>query len=77
MRLSTQVSAFRQIKGDELTRRVEHSDAVVESILASNDETDETRFEAVEEEISRITTEITELSKFIRLNYSGFLKVSF
>ncbi|KAJ3050837.1 vacuolar transporter chaperone [Rhizophlyctis rosea] len=69
------VSAFRQIKGDELTRRVEHSDAVVESILASNDETDETRFEAVEEEISRITTEITELSKFIRLNYSGFLKI--
>ncbi|KAJ3040438.1 vacuolar transporter chaperone [Rhizophlyctis rosea] len=69
------VAAFRQIKGDELARRVEHCDAIVESILASGEEADEARFEGVEEEISRITTEVTELSKFIRLNYSGFLKI--
>ncbi|KAJ3288111.1 vacuolar transporter chaperone [Borealophlyctis nickersoniae] len=69
------VAAFRHIKGDELTRRVQHCEAVVESILASGEDPDETRFERVEEEISRITTEVTELSKFIRLNYSGFMKI--
>ncbi|TPX66731.1 hypothetical protein SpCBS45565_g04244 [Spizellomyces sp. 'palustris'] len=69
------VAAFRNIKGDELTRRVQHCEAVVDSILASSEDADEARFNRVEEEISRITMEVTELSKFIRLNYSGFLKI--
>lgn len=54
---------------------MQHCEAVVDSILASAEEADETRFSRVEEEISRITMEVTELSKFIRLNYSGFLKI--
>ncbi|TPX55666.1 hypothetical protein PhCBS80983_g05146 [Powellomyces hirtus] len=68
------VTAFRNIKGDELTRRVQHCEAVVDSILQSED-VDESRFARVEDEIRRITMEVTELSKYIRLNYSGFLKI--
>ncbi|KAJ3182312.1 vacuolar transporter chaperone [Geranomyces variabilis] len=69
------VSAFRNIKGDELTRRVQHAEAVVDSILSAEEAADESRFARVEEEIRRITMEVTELSKYIRLNYSGFLKI--
>ncbi|RKO84898.1 VTC domain-containing protein [Blyttiomyces helicus] len=68
------VSSFRQIKGDELARRVQHCEAVVESILAEG-ETKESDFESVEREIGSINVEVTELSKFIRLNYSAFLKI--
>jgi SPX domain protein involved in polyphosphate accumulation len=32
-------------------------------------------FEKLEEETSRITFEVAELSRFIRLNYSAFMKV--
>ncbi|KAJ3005913.1 vacuolar transporter chaperone [Thoreauomyces humboldtii] len=70
------VAAFRNIKGDELTRRVQHCEAAVDSVLANTEEeAEEDRFFRVEEEIRRITLEVTELSKFIRLNYSGFLKI--
>ncbi|KAI9104854.1 VTC domain-containing protein [Phlyctochytrium arcticum] len=69
------VAAFRNIKGDELTRRVQHCEATVDSIVASSEDADISRFNRVEDEISKITMEVTELSKFIRLNYSGFLKI--
>ncbi|KAL2915485.1 hypothetical protein HK105_204886 [Polyrhizophydium stewartii] len=73
------VASFCSIKGDELARRVQHCetsvDAVVKAAAEDGTEIDEGRFQAVEEEISRITTEVGELSKFIRLNYSGFLKI--
>ncbi|KAH6567407.1 hypothetical protein BASA60_009045 [Batrachochytrium salamandrivorans] len=55
------VSSFCRIKADELSRRVQHCETSVDAL--------------VEEEISRITTEVGELSKFVRLNYSGFLKI--
>ena len=32
-------------------------------------------WDRLQEEASRITAEVAELSRFIRLNYSGFLKV--
>ncbi|KAI9000217.1 vacuolar transporter chaperone 4 [Gaertneriomyces semiglobifer] len=69
------VVAFRNIKGDELKRRVQHCEAVVDSILATEDGPDEGRFSRVEDEISRITMEVTELSKFVRINYTGFIKI--
>ncbi|KAI8819939.1 VTC domain-containing protein [Fimicolochytrium jonesii] len=71
------VTAFRNIKGDELTRRVQHCESVVESTLAQGDSAtpDAERFARVEEEIRRITMEVTELSKFVRINYTGFLKI--
>ena len=34
-------------------------------------------FDQLEEETSRITLEVAELSRFIRLNYSAFMKVFF
>ena len=88
------VAAFRSLKGDELARRVQHAESVVESLLsasavggspplsatslnsvvsANND--DELRLSTLEQECNRIAVELTELSKFTRLNYSGFLKV--
>lgn len=33
------------------------------------------RFESLEQECNRIIVELTELSKYVRMNYSGFLKV--
>lgn len=79
------VAAFRSLKGDELTRRVQHAEAVVDSVLnASKSGTspsapsdDELRLSSLEQECNRIAIELTELSKFTRLNYSGFLKVRF
>ncbi|KAI9204619.1 VTC domain-containing protein [Polychytrium aggregatum] len=68
------VSAFRDIKGDELKRRIEHCETVVKSILATEDP-DEERFTRLDEETTRIANELSELSKFIRLNYTGFLKI--
>ncbi|KAH6587460.1 hypothetical protein BASA50_011347 [Batrachochytrium salamandrivorans] len=73
------VSSFCRIKADELSRRVQHCetsvDAVIKNSTDENTEIDGDRFQLVEEEISRITTEVGELSKFVRLNYSGFLKI--
>ena len=93
------VASFRNIKGDELTRRIQHSEAVVESMsssgngketgngnehkivhgsgngLADSPPYDSTRYSNLEGECNRIILELTELSKFVRLNYSGFLKV--
>ncbi|OAJ37426.1 hypothetical protein BDEG_21444 [Batrachochytrium dendrobatidis JEL423] len=73
------VNSFCQIKADELSRRVQHCetsvDAVIKSSEAEGTEIDDGRFQLVEDEISRITIEVGELSKFVRLNYSGFLKL--
>ena len=49
----------------------------MDDILKDSDQANESRFARVEDEISRITSDVAELSKFIRLNYSGFLKVLF
>lgn len=67
------VASFRHIKGEELTRRVQHCEESVTSILSLGNP--DGRFSRVEEEISRITAEVSELSKFTRLNYSGFIKI--
>ncbi|KAJ3093222.1 vacuolar transporter chaperone [Quaeritorhiza haematococci] len=69
------VAAFRHIKGEELTRRVQHCETLVSKILASGADEPEAKFSAIEEEINRITVEVNELSKFTRLNYSGFIKI--
>ena len=67
------VAAFCTIKSDELTRRVQHVEASVEAIL--KDRPQEPKFDRVAEEINLITIEVSELSKFIRLNYSAFMKI--
>ena len=65
------VAGFCSIKSNELVRRVEHAEETVLSIL----KLENLNFERVLEEINTCTAEVTELSKFIRLNYSAFLKV--
>lgn len=65
------VSAFCTIKSNELVRRVEHAEETVASILRQ----ETLNFDRVLDEINTCTAEVTELSKFIRLNYSAFLKV--
>ncbi|TPX38549.1 hypothetical protein SeMB42_g06669 [Synchytrium endobioticum] len=69
------VASFRALKSDELERRVAHAQAAVDSILSSSDKPNETRMRAVEDELNKIATEMTELSKFVRLNYTGFMKI--
>jgi SPX domain protein involved in polyphosphate accumulation len=61
------VSNFCQLKSDELTRRVQHCETEQRGAGAG--------FDRLEEEMGLITTEVSELSKFIRLNYSGFVKI--
>jgi len=75
--LKNKVASFRHIKEDELNRRVAHSESVVQSIqeAVTPETADVKRFEAVQQEIAKISFEISELSKYTRLNYSGFLKV--
>ncbi len=69
------MNAFCTLKSDELNRRVEHIEGNVALELKSSKEGKEVDWEKIEEETSRITAEVAELSKFIRLNYSAFLKV--
>jgi SPX domain protein involved in polyphosphate accumulation len=64
------VSAFCLIKSNELQRRVQHCDLSVTEILKSTK-----NFDKLSEEIGHITVEVSELSKFIRLNYSAFIKI--
>ena len=68
------VAGFCTIKSNELIRRVEHAEESVQNILKQQDNLN---FDRVLDEINTCTAEVSELSKFIRLNYSAFLKVSF
>jgi SPX domain protein involved in polyphosphate accumulation len=67
------VSAFCTMKSAELIRRVEHAEENVASILTQA----KPNFARVEDEIDKCTTEVSELSTYIRLNYSAFIKVTF
>ncbi|TPX31027.1 hypothetical protein SmJEL517_g05569 [Synchytrium microbalum] len=69
------VASFRTLKSDELERRVAHAQAAIDSILSSGGKPDDNRMKAVEDELNKIATEMTELSKFVRLNYTGFMKI--
>lgn len=67
------VANFCSVKGDELTRRVGHCEDTMASIIERD--ADPERLLRVQEEMNQITSEVSELSKFIRLNYSGFVKI--
>lgn len=69
------MAAFRNIKGDELTRRIQHAETVIRKILKDSIPGQEMVFGHVDEELTRITVEVNELSKFTRINYSGFIKI--
>ncbi|KAJ3212359.1 vacuolar transporter chaperone [Dinochytrium kinnereticum] len=72
------VASFRQIKGDELTRRVEHCEHAVFSIVRSNaayNPDDSAILATIKDDVDRITEEVAELSKYTRINYTGFMKI--
>ncbi|KAJ3118369.1 vacuolar transporter chaperone [Phlyctochytrium bullatum] len=72
------VASFRQIKNDELTRRVEHCEHAVYSIVRKNAPTnpdDTAILSAIKDDVDRITEEVAELSKYTRINYTGFMKI--
>ena len=50
---------------------MQHCENVVDHVKAENRE----ELGAIEEEIGRITSELSELAKFSRLNYTGFVKI--
>jgi SPX domain protein involved in polyphosphate accumulation len=56
------------------TGRVHYCETSIETLLHQDADIPD-RFDRVEEEMNRITSEVAELSSFIRLNYSGFVKV--
>jgi SPX domain protein involved in polyphosphate accumulation len=56
---------------------VEHIETRMDSALEEISQGKPVGFEKLEEETSRITGEVAELSRFIRLNYSAFMKVKY
>lgn len=71
------VATFCTIKSDELTRRVQHCEGSVDDILkaAQVDDIAPERFDRVEDEMSRITSEVAELAKFIRVFGCSFARL--
>ncbi|KAJ1514406.1 vacuolar transporter chaperone [Coelomomyces lativittatus] len=69
------VASFQFVKSGELHRRAEHCEAIITNIYANVKSMDPIRLDRVEEEIQRITLETNHLSRFTRLNYTGFLKI--
>lgn len=59
------------MKSGELTRHVQHC----EKIVAETNASDHHAVLQIKSEIERITTELSNLAAFTRLNYSGFLKI--
>lgn len=60
---------FRDVKGGELTRHVQHCENVVATTNSPKD------LMTIEEEIGRITNELSLLATFTRLNYTSFIKI--
>lgn len=60
---------FRDVKAGELTRHVQHCENVVATATSAKE------LEDIEEEIGRITNELSLLATFTRLNYSSFVKI--
>ena len=73
------VVAFHRLKTDELRRRIDDAEHIVESILASAQGSDAERKKKTDEvikEMDKISNEVNQMSRYNRLNYSGFQKVS-
>jgi len=68
------VYAFKNIKSGELHRRIEFCENSIHSILKNPTSVEENWLE-MEDEINRIIAEVNELAKFVRLNYTGFIKI--
>ncbi len=75
------VSSFRQLKADELNKRIAACETSVEAKLAQTapegvgEDWNTKRFQDVKVELDKISHEFNELNKFNRFNYTGFLKI--
>ena len=72
------VNTFQSARVKELLARIEECERAISKVqVSTQSEKNDSRLKPVKEEMSRITAEITDLSKYMRLNYSGFIKVKF
>ncbi|KAJ3196342.1 vacuolar transporter chaperone [Irineochytrium annulatum] len=72
------VASFRQMKGDELSRRVDRCETGVLAIVNKKppfSDEDENRLKAFKNDVDLITGEVTELERYSRTNYTGFMKI--
>lgn len=72
------VVAFHRLKTEELRRRIDDAERIVESILANQQASDDERKRKTDEvlkEMDKISNEVNQMSRYNRLNYSGFQKV--
>ncbi|KAI9026861.1 VTC domain-containing protein [Hyaloraphidium curvatum] len=77
------VVAFHRLKTDELRRRIGDAEAEVEGILADPTSSEEERkrktdagaCEIVGSQMDKISNEVNQMSRYNRLNYSGFQKM--
>lgn len=78
-----QIIDFRNVKAGELTRHVQYCERMArEAINGSQnkkpqevDESTEDKLAKLEPEIERITRELSQLSTYVRLNHTGFVKI--
>ncbi|KAG5456096.1 MAG: hypothetical protein BJ554DRAFT_4261, partial [Olpidium bornovanus] len=70
----SQVWSFQAVKVGEIGRRVQHCDISVEELIAKGDESP-VAWEEIEREINLIISEVNELARYTRLNYSAFVKI--
>ncbi|KAI9356546.1 VTC domain-containing protein [Zopfochytrium polystomum] len=87
------VASFRQIKGDELSRRVAHCEREIAKLVKShphmggvigspvfsaipdNVAPEYVRLATLKQDVNKVLNETSELSKFTRINYTGFMKI--
>jgi len=69
------VSTFQSARAKELMQTIaECEKAMIKLLKRLNDDSDP-RLESLKLELARITQDITELSRYMRMNYSGFIKI--
>ncbi|KAI9208767.1 VTC domain-containing protein [Polychytrium aggregatum] len=77
------IQSFINLKRAEIIRRIQAAETATQSIVSqprSEDDPAEVkilkrRLENISEEVTRLTSDLKELSYFIRLNYTGFMKI--
>ncbi|KAJ3338457.1 vacuolar transporter chaperone [Gonapodya sp. JEL0774] len=78
------VVSFRQLKFDELKRRILELEQIVDKMLADKSTAPtgvdperfaQQRYATQSQEMDKIAREISELSKYARLNFTGFIKI--
>ncbi|KAJ2446893.1 vacuolar transporter chaperone, partial [Coemansia sp. RSA 2424] len=71
------VNSFQQTKSGEMKRRIEYCEQQVSLITKNDAPTDAKReqLDIIEHEIDTVISEVYELAKFTRLNFTAFIKI--